>query len=823
MAKIKKKLSEPERTASDVFSLSGVRKKRLSPLNDPVWRLILLISAGCASAWLIRILFGFTHPLVVWIVALLAGASWVAAIRMLLLDAKLKKFWIIWLASGFLLLLIFNAVSGMWIAAVSFSSVFLLFRRYRPYRHLTSRRRAGIFLLGLVVFSLITVGFLPGKMEVATQPRSEDYPQAKDFVPSAVKLDSLVSFGRDLASYALGSLRLFWFFSLLHIFFTIRLHFMKLRPKLAVSAFLLVVVPLFLVIVIGLVTLYSILGESRAARASTILQDWANLAVKDKGFIHTISDQSFSYEEKGEKILKAGDTPTWLPEFLFALNKEGSPYKERAASESAEYFWIGSELWLVNLGSIGKPDIRIQGCMMDSIMMNRLAKILRTDVRLSFSNPITFTVAGDKVIQSVERDSQSLKDIYGKFLPEDTDQQAKEKPAASFWRRPLYFGMTHLDVVSFESGKFVNKQILLLTEVSLSGIASELFSEKNPLSVAVMVALLSLAGILFILEAFAFYFGIRISTGITSAVRALHRGTRRIAKGDLDTQINIPNEDELGDLAVSLNEMAAAVKQGRKEALARERLESELETARKIQKRLLPHEIPIFPGFEIAGTSLPSQQVGGDYFDFLDMGTGQMGIAIADVSGKGIPAALLMANLQASLHAQAVKPGKVAEVAFRMNNMLVRSTDSHMFATFFYGILDRNKSIFTSTNAGHNPPILFRTNGKIERLEAGGLLLGFLPDQQYMQQSVTLEPGDVVVLYTDGVTEAVCPSFEMSADGLFGEKRLIEIVRNSTAMSAREIQSAILKAISSHTANAPQYDDITLVIIKRKEQGNFIK
>ena len=146
-----------------------------------------------------------------------------------------------------------------------------------------------------------------------------------------------------------------------------------------------------------------------------------------------------------------------------------------------------------------------------------------------------------------------------------------------------------------------------------------------------------------------------------------------------------------------------------------------------------------------------------------------------------------------------------------------------MFATFFYGILDRNKSIFTSTNAGHNPPLLFRTIGKIERLEAGGLLLGFLPDQQYIQQSVILEPGDVVVLYTDGVTEAVCPSSEMSADDLFGEKRLIEVVRNSTDMSAREIQSAILRAISSHTANAPQYDDITLVIIKRKEQCNFIK
>jgi len=246
-------------------------------------------------------------------------------------------------------------------------------------------------------------------------------------------------------------------------------------------------------------------------------------------------------------------------------------------------------------------------------------------------------------------------------------------------------------------------------------------------------------------------------------------------------------------------------------------LESELKIARKIQEKLLPHEVPDVPGFEITGTSLPSQQVGGDYFDFLDMGEGKLGIAIGDVSGKGIPAALLMSNLQASLHAQQARSGDVAEVVSRINDLLVRSTDANMFATFFYGILDREKLRFTSTNAGHNPPLLFRHSGDIERLESNGLLIGFMAKQIYSQHTVTLKPGDVLVLFTDGITEAVDIGLTNVADNLFGEERLIQVIKSHLLDSARSIQSAILKAIANFTGNSLQSDDITLVVIKCRE------
>jgi serine phosphatase RsbU (regulator of sigma subunit) len=138
-----------------------------------------------------------------------------------------------------------------------------------------------------------------------------------------------------------------------------------------------------------------------------------------------------------------------------------------------------------------------------------------------------------------------------------------------------------------------------------------------------------------------------------------------------------------------------------------------------------------------------------------------------------------------------------------------------MFVTFFYGILDRQKSLFTSTNAGHNPPLIFRSDGTIDRLNKGGLILGFQPDVQYEQQTIHIEPGEVVVLYTDGITEAADPTSEMVSDDLFGVEKLMEVVRSNARGSAREIQSVILEAIADHTNNAPQFDDITLVVIKR--------
>ncbi len=802
---------QEEKSLPDELTLGKLGKKEKSPLHDPVWKACLRIVAGSFIIWLLGILLGTSHPLSIWLVALVALGTWGLAVWMLLLDSKLKKLWIGWLGLSIVSLLFINQSEGVWINTAVFSFVFLLFRRYKPYRHLTSRRRTALFLLGFLAFCLLIFGGTAAYRAEVIEPSSENIL----FLYSTPT--NLKTLGNSIAIYSISSLELFWFFSLLHLFFGARLHFMKLKPKLAVSAFLIAVVPLMLVILMGLLILYGTLGATRAIQARSILRDWKSLSVTDENFIPSVFFESFSYEKAGSSILTQHETPSWLQEFLSFLDKNESPYAGSNELTTADYFWMDSGLWLIRLNKKKDEISSIQGGRINQSMMNRLARSIRSDVSFIFSSAVKMTVAGKPLSLVEKEEGKPLEKLKGKYINKEPNPKNDQKSSRSIWHRPLYFGMTDVDVVSIVSGKFDKRKTLLLSEITIASIWEELTSQQNPFSLAVMIVLLSLAIVMLIFEAFMLFFGIRIATGFTSAVKALHRGTQRIIKGDLDFKIDIPNEDELGDLATSFNAMTLAVKKGREEAIMRAHLESELETARKIQEKLLPREMPQLSGFEIAGTSLPSMQVGGDYFDFLDLGKGQLGIAIGDVSGKGIPAALLMANLQASLHAQALETGKVHEVVSRINNLLVRSTESNMFATFFYGLLDRNTSTFTSTNAGHNPPILMRTNGEIERLETGDLVLGFLPDQTYSQNTTSLQVGDVLVLYTDGITEARAPEHETIEEKLFGEERLIEVIKTNASFSAREIQAAILKTVSAHTKDTPQGDDITLVVIKRNE------
>jgi phosphoserine phosphatase RsbU/P len=240
------------------------------------------------------------------------------------------------------------------------------------------------------------------------------------------------------------------------------------------------------------------------------------------------------------------------------------------------------------------------------------------------------------------------------------------------------------------------------------------------------------------------------------------------------------------------------------------RLQEEMRLANDIQVNLLPKSIPEIPGYQIAGKSIPAKDVGGDYFDFIIPKEGLLAFCLGDISGKGIPAALLMANLQASLRGQTLMDIPCKDCIAFTNNLMYRSTDSNKFATLFYGILHSNKNKITFCNAGHNAPILITKDGEIKRLQDGGIIVGIMPDATYEDITIDFLSGDVLVVYSDGISEAMDSNEEE-----FGEERLINLVKENRNQAAAELIDTIIKVVNKHAGSEEQMDDMTLVVLKR--------
>jgi phosphoserine phosphatase RsbU/P len=239
----------------------------------------------------------------------------------------------------------------------------------------------------------------------------------------------------------------------------------------------------------------------------------------------------------------------------------------------------------------------------------------------------------------------------------------------------------------------------------------------------------------------------------------------------------------------------------------------EVEIAREVQERLFPQELPAIAGLDYCGACRPALGVGGDYYDFLALPGGQLGLAIGDVSGKGIGAALLMASLQASLRSEAARaPERLAPVVSNVNRLVYQASTSNRYATFFYAQYDPARHELTYVNAGHNAPMLFRKQGeewRVTRLATGGAVVGLLESFPYEQETLRLEAGDLLVAFTDGISEAMNP-----ADEEWGEERLAAAVEISAGMKARDLLEHLMSTADAFAAGASQHDDMTLVVMR---------
>lgn len=359
---------------------------------------------------------------------------------------------------------------------------------------------------------------------------------------------------------------------------------------------------------------------------------------------------------------------------------------------------------------------------------------------------------------------------------------------------------------------FAAGEVPILTNADFAEIIAALVTvaRENPVATVAVILLAMIAIMLFGAIGVTISMVSGMVRSVTRAVQVLKEATTAIGEGKLDHRIAVEGQDELWSVASSFNEMAAGLERVRSMELENQRLEQELNLAREIQNRLLPSAAPNVPEFEIAGVSMPAREVGGDYFDYLVLEGGLVGIAVADVSGKGAAAALLMSSFRASLRSYDLANLGPAETLARLNRFVHGSVTPGKFITAFLGVLDPRSGDLRYSCAGHEPPVVVAPDGSVEMLDAGGLVLGLFPNAAYEEATARLPKGSLLAVFTDGVTEAQSPDGEF-----YGDTRLLDALKRDRGVAPQPLLDKFVKTLKDFAGGAAQFDDITMVLARR--------
>lgn len=352
-------------------------------------------------------------------------------------------------------------------------------------------------------------------------------------------------------------------------------------------------------------------------------------------------------------------------------------------------------------------------------------------------------------------------------------------------------------------GRIEGTPLWVYYPISVSALLAPLLNR------AVFIAAAGAAGIFFI-----FLFALSLVGRYVERIQAMSRVTKSIAGGDFSARVPKKGNDEIGDLALSFNIMSESLVQYmealKQSVAARERLKRELELAAEIQQRALPDSPPKVDGAEIAAKSIPAYEVGGDYYDFLSMEKGEVGIVIADAAGKGLSGTLFMTNSRSVFRVIATEEARPDAVLTKMNDFISANTTSGMFITVFYAAYRPAARELVCVNAGHHAPLIYsQAGGNFRSPTAGGLPVGIMPGERYEPETVRLERGDIAVFFTDGVIEAVDSKKEM-----YGHERLEAAIRQSSSRSAAGILAAVEKSWRDFCLADQQFDDMTMVVLK---------
>jgi sigma-B regulation protein RsbU (phosphoserine phosphatase) len=408
---------------------------------------------------------------------------------------------------------------------------------------------------------------------------------------------------------------------------------------------------------------------------------------------------------------------------------------------------------------------------------------------------------------------------------------------ASMMDREITFA-TPLSVVDWKSGERAGTSALAKVRTRPSVLYAHLFAALGDIARGVEYLLLAIVVFFAVIELIALIIGARMTRTVTGAVAQLYDATRNVDRGDFSHRIPVKSADQLAQLSLSFNSMTESIEKLILEQKEKQRLEGELAIAQEVQAQLFPRQVSELESLEVHGFCRPARTVSGDYYDFLTASSHKLILAVGDISGKGISAALLMATIHSAVRAYSVEslpqmrePVAVGAVAGAgrimaawpegievspgallglLNHQLYESTPPEKYATLFLGIYDGRTHQLTYSNGGHLPPILIGKDGSVRRLEAGGTVVGLFDNMAYDEGSVQMQSGEIFLAYSDGVTE---PENEF---GEFGEERLIELVSANRQQPLVQISQAVTSAVDDWIGDNEQPDDITLVLARAR-------
>jgi phosphoserine phosphatase RsbU/P len=360
--------------------------------------------------------------------------------------------------------------------------------------------------------------------------------------------------------------------------------------------------------------------------------------------------------------------------------------------------------------------------------------------------------------------------------------------------------------------------LFLFVDTRLSAVLGIVFGQKQPWGEQVLDWLIAFAALFFLVELASLIAGVRLSRTITGAVHELYAGTEKVKEGDFAYRVPVKGNDQLADLTTSFNTMTENLGRLLIVAKEKERLESELEIARDVQAQLFPKDVPSTETLELKGVCHPARTVSGDYYDFMAL-PNITAFAIGDVAGKGISAALLMATIQSTMRTQlgaldqkldsSAPRLSTARLVSNLNKMLYATTAPEKYATFYFALYDETEQTLMYTNAGHLSPFLVR-GSNILPLDSTGTVVGAFARATYEERTVKLEPGDLVVAYTDGITEP-----ENEYGEMYGEDQLKDLLVKYVSADSSEIIARTMEAVNHWTKSPELQDDMTMVVARR--------